>query len=209
MMGYCTSCGAYIPDGQTACLACGFDEAAGAKSGQSGSDSARAYSFSNDELREKLERQRAEQRERNRQWAEQEKERREKQQQNRQWAEEEYARRQAERERQAESYVNRSSSVANDRTAAGDGNKLFGALSYLSFLFVLPHLLCPQDRFAKFHAKQGLKLFVFSIICDALSVTGFGAILTLLRLYLIYKGMSNALNGRMEPLPWIGGIGEN
>ena len=25
-MGYCTSCGAYIPDGQSKCLACGFDE---------------------------------------------------------------------------------------------------------------------------------------------------------------------------------------
>ena len=29
-MSYCTKCGAYIPDGQTRCLACGFDEAAAA-----------------------------------------------------------------------------------------------------------------------------------------------------------------------------------
>ena len=27
-MAYCKSCGAYIPDGQTACLACGYDESA-------------------------------------------------------------------------------------------------------------------------------------------------------------------------------------
>ena len=27
-MAYCDKCGAYIPDGQTKCLACGYDEAA-------------------------------------------------------------------------------------------------------------------------------------------------------------------------------------
>ena len=27
-MAYCKSCGAYIPDGQNVCLACGFDESA-------------------------------------------------------------------------------------------------------------------------------------------------------------------------------------
>ena len=26
-MSYCKKCGAYIPDGQDVCLACGFDEA--------------------------------------------------------------------------------------------------------------------------------------------------------------------------------------
>ena len=30
-MAYCKSCGAYIPDGITACLACGYDEAAKAQ----------------------------------------------------------------------------------------------------------------------------------------------------------------------------------
>ena len=28
-MAYCKNCGAYIPDGISACLACGFDENAG------------------------------------------------------------------------------------------------------------------------------------------------------------------------------------
>ena len=32
-------------------------------------------------------------------------------------------------------------------------------------------------------------------------------VLTLLRFYFIYKGMSNALNGEEEPLPYIGNIG--
>ena len=32
-MAYCKSCGAYIPDGQSACLACGYDENAKQSSG--------------------------------------------------------------------------------------------------------------------------------------------------------------------------------
>ena len=40
-MAYCKSCGAYIPDGQTVCLACGYDENAG-KQDHSGSAAAKA-----------------------------------------------------------------------------------------------------------------------------------------------------------------------
>lgn len=210
-MAYCKQCGAYIPDGLTACLACGFDEtAAGGSAART--ESGTGYGTSNDELREKLERQRAEQKERNRQWAEQERERRQKQQQSRQWAEEEFARRQAEREKQAESYVNRSSSTASysGDNSVGEGNKALAALSYLSILFALPYVFTPNDQYARFHAKQGLKLFVFGILADILGgITGFGWVVTLLRLYMIYKGMSNALNGKKEPLPYIGNIGEN
>ena len=91
----------------------------------------------------------------------------------------------------------------------GEGNKALAALSYLSVLFAIPYIFTPQDRFAKYHAKQGLKLFIFGIIADVVgALTGFGWIVTLLRLYMIYKGMTNALNGRREPLPWIGTLGE-
>ena len=36
----------------------------------------------------------------------------------------------------------------------------------------------------------------------------FGGLLNLFRIYCIYKGMTNALNDRMEPLPYIGQFGE-
>ena len=207
-MAYCKQCGAYIPDGQDVCLACGFDEKAAARAEKKSSGSKAAYSFQNDELREKLERQRAQQQERSRQWAEQEKERREKQQASRQWAEEEYQRRQAEKEQQAESYVNRSTST--DGSTASQPNQVLAALSYLSFLFILPRIFAPEDRYARFHAKQGLKLFVFGIVADiAASFIGLGWIVSLARFYLIYKGMNNALNGSTEPLPWIGNIGDD
>lgn len=219
-MAYCNKCGAYIPDGLSACLACGYDESA-----QTKKNTGAAAKSTSDIVRERMEEQRRarqeenrrwaeqeesrrRQQEQSRQWAEQEKQRRQQQEQSRQWAEQEYARRQAERENAARNYTYRSTFNRANPGKTADSGKLFAALSYLSFLFVLPHIFCPQDEFAKFHAKQGLKLFIFTILADTLgALTGFGWILSLLRFYFIYKGMSNAFSGVEEPLPYIGNIG--
>ena len=56
-MAYCMSCGAYIPDGQTKCLACGYDEAAKGREQKKKSDSY-AYDVQDENLKEKLEQQR-------------------------------------------------------------------------------------------------------------------------------------------------------
>ncbi len=221
-MAYCLKCGAYIPDGQTVCLACGYDPSSEQKKAEkqnSNSGSAKAYySASNEEMRSRLERQRQRTQEQNRQWAEQEKRRREEQaareaarreqqERDRQWAEEEYARRQE--QHAAESSSNRERAANNDGSTSGEGNKALAAISYLSILFAVPYIFAPDDKNAKFHAKQGLKLFVFGIAADIVtSFIGLGWVATLARLYLIYKGMTNALNGVNEPLPWIGTIGD-
>lgn len=218
-MAYCKKCGAYIPDGLSACLACGFDENLTEKE-----NTAAKTQNSNDVIRERLEEQRRarqeenrrwaeqeesrrRQQEQSRQWAEQERDRRQQQEQSRQWAEQEFARRQAERENAARNYTYRTT-MNRANAQSGEGNKLFAALSYLSFLFVLPYFVTPEDEFAKYHAKQGMKLFVFNIVSDVLgALTGVGWVLTLLRFYFIYKGMSNSFQGTKEPLPWIGNIG--
>ncbi len=201
-MAYCKKCGAYIPDGLTACLACGFDE--NLKAGETAAQTKSA----SDLLKEQLEEQRRARQEENRRWAEQEQERRRQQDQSRQWAQEEFARREAERQNAARNYTYRSTMNRAGTAQSTEGNKLFAALSYLSFLFVLPYILTPQDDFARYHAKQGLKLFIFTIVADTIgALTGFGWILTLLRFYFIYKGMSNAFSGIKEPLPYIGNMG--
>lgn len=224
-MAYCVKCGAYIPDGQLTCLACGYDpdaEKKAAEATRSNSAAAQAQyqktKEENAELRRRLEEQRKRSREQNRQWAEQERQRREEQaareearrrqqEEDRRWAQEEYERRQAEERTRAAAHPDLQYRSVNE--TAGEGNKALAALSYLSVLFAIPYIFTPQDRFAKFHAKQGLKLFIFGIIADAIgALTGFGWIVTLLRLYLIYKGMSNALSGKWETLPWIGSLGE-
>ena len=120
-MAYCANCGAYIPDGQTGCLACGYDEAAKAREEKkaAAAGTAAGAQQNSEDLREILERHRRQQQEQNRQWAEQEKARRDQQAANRQWAEEEYARRQAEKERQARQYVNRDSSARQTNQTSG------------------------------------------------------------------------------------------
>ena len=218
-MAYCSRCGAYIPDGQAICLACGYDpeaekraaEAERKKNSSSAAASAsesydRYESANNAEMRRRYEEQRQRNQEQNQRWAEEQQAKRRVQQQrqarqeeNRQWAREEYARRKSEENRSSPEYP------AGEQSKTE--NKALAALSYLSILCVLPYVFTPNDEYAKYHARQGMKLMVFGIMADVIgSLFGFGWIVSLLRLYLIYKGMSNALNGRKLPLPWIGNL---
>ena len=160
-MAYCVRCGAYIPEGQSICLACGYDPEAAQialrekaekeKNAKSGDAAARQYGSksSNEELRRRLEEQRKRSQEQNRQWAEQERVRREEQaareearrkqqEDDRRWAEEEYRRRQA--EQSTRSAFDPDIAVRSNAggAASGEGNKALSALSYLSILFALP-----------------------------------------------------------------------
>ena len=219
-MAYCKNCGAYIPDELSACLACGFDENAARAS--AAAQKAKAEKAQEDEdMREILERHRRLQQEKNRQWAEKEQERREKEKENRRWAQEEYARRQAQREveeeqrakeerdsRRWEEMREEARSYQSSRQT-GTGNTALAALSYLSIFFTLPFLFAPEDQYARYHAKQGLRLFLFSAIADIIGgLTGIGWVLSIFRIYCIYKGITNALQGKKEPLPYIGTIGK-
>lgn len=223
-MAYCNKCGAYIPDGQTECLACGFDETAKNSNTSTAADAAAAFSAAaaaaaqsfSDEVRKKV----AEERQRMR---EEEEQRRIRQENDRKWAEEEFRRRQQERQaaqtresaaRRAEAYENQTEGSYSSQRSYTPGdesaqpNKTLAALSYLSVLCFLPFIFCPNDDFAKFHAKQGLRLFVLSLFSDIMSmIPVVGAVFTLFRFYCIYKGMTNASAGRAEPLPYIGNIG--
>ena len=209
-MAYCKKCGAYIPDGLSACLACGYDESA--EEDRKGAATAREQE--NEDFRLKYEEERRRRQEDNRKWAEQERQRRQEEEERRRREQEERlkqqaeerARQQAEREARARSFAYRAASTG---TAGAGKNRILSALGYLSVLWILPLFLCADDPFARYHARQGLTLFVFSLICDALSaVFPVAGILNLFRIYCIYKGMSNALNDRVEPLPYIGRFGE-
>ena len=205
-MAYCKRCGAYIPDGLSACLACGFDE---------NSESAAAQSYEreqHEDLREQYEQERKKQQETSRKWAEQEYERR---RTARMRNEEDLFQRNEQRRQTAREETKEQAKYYAGQVRDGLGrvarsnNKLVAALSYLSLLFLLPRFLCPEDEFARYHGRQGLTLFIFGVICDVISAMfPIGWLLSLFRLYCIYKGMSNALNGRMEPLPYIGKYGE-
>ena len=216
-MPFCDKCGAYIPDGETKCLACGFDEAekarvekeqaeraaaeaaaaaAAKQQTKANEDKSKYYSFSNEELREKLEEQRRKQKEVSRKWAEQEKQRR------------------AESANESRSFDSEEFREAGEKakkaiSSFSGSTKWLSALSYLGILFVLPFLFAKDNKTAVYHAKQGGVLFLFGIISRVLRfIPLVGLAARLFYYYCIYKGMSNSVNGIKAPLPYIGQLGE-
>ena len=222
-MSYCKKCGAYIPDGQEICLACGFDEA-GEKRKQDGG-SAYAYAPQSDEQRQnedaarkRAEQRRREQQEMNRKWAESEQLRR-RQQEDFRRSQEEAARRAAEWDAQRttnEDGYYRLHRTASGSASAGRGvettrssgadSRLYSYLSYISFLCFLPSLLGVNDPFTRFHAKQGRKLFFASLILSL--IPGLNAIAWLAQVALAVTGIRNVSNGVMQELPVVGRLGE-
>lgn len=205
-MGYCKNCGAYIPDGHTKCLACGLDQTEEERTAASAAaKKSTVRRQDNEELRRQLEEQRKKQQENNRKWAEAEYEQRRK-------AKEEQARfdearagtnGQTDRTKADDEFRSRK----NVGAAQSEPNKLFAVLSYINILFVLPYLLCRDDEFAMFHARQGMILFIVLAVATLLgSLLNLGWIVQLLGIYFILKGAGNAANGKMEPLPYIGGF---
>lgn len=103
-------------------------------------------------------------------------------------------------------------------------NRAFGILAYLGILFLVPLLAAPHSRFAKYHANQGMVLFLASLVllvgswvltfCMALipllgvlfaAVMGLvGMVLFVGYVVLVILGIVNAAAGQRKPLPLIG-----
>lgn len=195
-MAYCNECGAYIPDGHSKCLACGYDAAEAAKKAAEQAKQAQAYEykyeepkkFDTDFLKEQLEKQRKRQQENSRKWAETEK-----------------AQRERNKNRTYSSAARSTDTKKYEVPTNFSMEKILSALSYFGILFVLAYILCQDDDFAKFHAKQGMILFLAGIIAKIVaSILGLGWLVPLAKIYFIYKGVSNVLKGKKELLPYIG-----
>lgn len=91
-------------------------------------------------------------------------------------------------------------------------NKVFAALAYLGILFFLPLVACPESKYGRFHANQGLVLFLFSCAGNIvlrfvpLFHTALTSLYSLLMLVLLIIGIVNAVNGQAKELPVIGTI---
>lgn len=89
-------------------------------------------------------------------------------------------------------------------------NKTIAAVSYI--LFFLPLLAARNSRFAMYHANQGLLLLLATIAGNIiLSILWFVSWLLypifalVVIVYLIF-GIMNAVNGKMQPLPFMPNI---
>lgn len=83
-------------------------------------------------------------------------------------------------------------------------NKSIAALSYLWILCLVPLLGKKDSKFAQFHAKQGLVLFIIEIIGSLVFwLPLFGQILMLALLVVSVMGIIKTLNGEWWKVPFI------
>lgn len=98
-----------------------------------------------------------------------------------------------------------------------DEGKTTAIIAYITVIGTIIAYFMNKDKnnaFAAFHIKQGVKLFIFSIVLNIvlrilISVTGLGilGLAGFLPLVFMVLGAMNASNGKEEPLPVIGTIG--
>ncbi|MCX6792415.1 MAG: DUF4870 domain-containing protein [Candidatus Falkowbacteria bacterium] len=83
-------------------------------------------------------------------------------------------------------------------------SRLIAALSYFWILFLIPLLLKRDSKFAQFHAKQGLVLFIVEFIVSLIMwVPLIGQVLFLATIVLAVAGIVKAYSGEWWKLPFI------
>lgn len=96
-----------------------------------------------------------------------------------------------------------------------DQNKVMAVLAYFGILFLVPLLAAPQSPYARFHANQGIVLFITDIVlgivvgvCALIPVAGLiiSGVVSLCILVLVILGIINAATGKAKELPLIGKI---
>ncbi len=92
--------------------------------------------------------------------------------------------------------------------------KALAILSYFGPLFLLAVLLAPESHFAKYHANQGLVLFLAEVLVSIVIYLGSYIpfigwtfrFFNILLVILFFLGLSHAIRETEEPLPFIGDI---
>lgn len=89
--------------------------------------------------------------------------------------------------------------------------RLLAFISYLSILCLVPLLIARDDEFVQFHARQGLVLWLWGLLClMALHLPGLGPFISGISVLFIgffsLLGMLSVLFSRRWKLPWIGGL---
>lgn len=222
-MAYCDRCGAYIPDGQGVCLACGFDPDEEAKQSKRAAAAQVQRERQERYEREEAERRRAERQAYDRLWAENEQRRRREEEEFRRRKEEQEQRRREFEEGKARVFVDRdgsqnvqlgdkvrdffNSDAVNqmEKGVEQAGGKVLPILSYLGPLCFLS-LILGNDKFTKFHAGQGVRLFIWGAILQGVgSMFGVGWAFGVFQVLMAIIGIKNAVNGEEKKLPYIGG----
>jgi len=121
-----------------------------------------------------------------------------------------------------ESQPNEDSTKSKDKSTVGSSNasqagneNIIAALAYLGVLFFLPLVITPESKLGRFHANQGLVLFLAGIVLNitfwifalAAPFLFFFTWFAWLAIFILaLMGFENALNSKQDELPVIGNI---
>lgn len=99
----------------------------------------------------------------------------------------------------------------NDKDIILEG-KVWAVIGYLWILCLIPLILKKDNDFCLFHAKQGLVLFIASLICVGISAVPIIGIIGVLGnavfFILSISGIFNSLKGVYWKMPYIGEYAE-
>ena len=108
-------------------------------------------------------------------------------------------------------FKNAPDSTAEYDQADINSNKVMAILSYIGILVLIPIFAAKNSKFARFHANQGLVLFIVAIlvsivgrILDKIHLGFIGWILDVLVFAFAIIGIINAAQGKAKELPFIG-----
>jgi len=94
--------------------------------------------------------------------------------------------------------------------SGGQQNTAMAVIAYILFFIPLLTGDAKKDEYVKYHTKQGLVLFLvvvlINIIDRIIPLYFISWLLSLGTLVLLIMGIINAVNGKKEPLPIIGGF---
>src|SRR3989339_711633 len=82
-----------------------------------------------------------------------------------------------------------------------EDNKFLAAIGYIWFLFLIPLFLKRNSKFAQFHAKQGLVIFVLEWL-GFIPIIGW--FLYVVAIVLVVLGIKAALEGKYWEMPIFG-----
>ncbi len=88
----------------------------------------------------------------------------------------------------------------------------FAVLSYVAFLWILAFIFKKENRFAYFHARQGVVIFVGNIVCLAfMFIPILGVLFGLAQIILVFLslyGIYLSLTGQIKSIAVVGDIAE-
>lgn len=193
-MNSCPKCGSYIPDGKFLCPACGRMNIGTTKSARDSIHSERARTMGRIRSAQSEVKRDA--------WL--------KPKENNPYQGHTYEQHKSHDPRSKDYYKSKFEKSAS--TLPQINQRIICAAAYFGFFFFLPLILLPNSREGKFHANQGLLLFIFNIVCSifgSIFSSIFGSlfeIISVLPPILMVYGAANAYRGNLTELPFIGKI---